>query len=340
METGEKKRIKQFQVRRVKDQTHPSAPVGCEAGELLKVKAVAFSELDEDGEKGMFALSTAGVVAPPFDPGEDAPPDHPDKGGGLMLFNCGDGFFDADPDCDSAAFVSTHFMWEKKDSNEVIDDIKFSPSSQYLAAASHDNVIYVYDLQAEEGGPRLHTKCRGHSSYISHIDWAVGSDMLLSNSGDYELLYWELNTQATSFVLTPKTVRDAEWASWSGVLGFDVMGIWQDGMDGTDYNAMHRSTNGKFCVGSTDDGLVRLFNYPAVIEKAPHHSFRGHSSHVQNVRFLGDDARVISAGGRDGSMLQWTTHGITAPSKSKQLKKVVKEGKRKVAAKTKARRSS
>ena len=122
----------------------------------------------------------------------------------------------------------------------------------------------------------------------------------------------------------------------AGVLGFDAMGIWQEGMDGTDYNALHRShgagsdSTGLYCVGSTDDGLVRLFNYPVVIEQAPHHGFRGHSSHVQNVRFLADDRRVVSAGGRDGSMMQWTTHGITKPSKNTTLKKTVRDSKKKL----------
>eukprot|EP01051_Picozoa_sp_SAG22_P015306 SAG22_NODE_1978_length_3212_cov_3.220045_8_plen_217_part_00 len=106
---------------------------------------------------------------------------------------------------------------------------------------------------------------------------------------------------------------------------------------------VHASNNGNFLVLSGDDGLVRLFNYPVVsrkalsfccastaflskavpfhavpldqvIEEAPHRAFRGHSSFVDNIRFLADDERVISAGGRDRSMMQWRTHGITAPS--------------------------
>lgn len=36
------------------------------------------------------------------------------------------------------------------------------------------------------------------------------------------------------------------------------------------------------------------------------------SSHVQNVRFLSDDTRVISAGGHDRSMMQWRTVGVTS----------------------------
>ena len=137
-----------------------------------------------------------------------------------------------------------------------------------------------------------------------------------------------MNKERTHFVRSGANVRDVDWASWTGVLGFDVMGVWQDGMDGTDYNGLHRSGDGRFCVGSADDGLVRLFNSPSVIDRAPHHAHRGHSSHVQNVRFLADDLRVVSAGGRDGSMMQWTTHGVTKPSSSKALKKVVESGRK------------
>lgn len=239
---------------------------------------------------------------------------------------------------------------------QVIDDIKFSPSGEFLAAASHDNYIYVYRIDwdpagggagqpkgmCREGEPpsiKLHTKCKGHSSYVTHIDWSADGTMLVSNSGDYDLLYWVLREDRSAFELKSANVRDMQWDSWTGVLGFDVMGIWQEGMDGTDYNALHRShgagpdSTGTYCVGSTDDGLVRLFNYPVVIEKAPHHAFRGHSSHVQNVRFLADDRRVVSAGGRDGSMMQWTTHGITKPSKNAVLKKTVRESRRKNAPK-------
>eukprot|EP01051_Picozoa_sp_SAG22_P010454 SAG22_NODE_943_length_6400_cov_3.214093_6_plen_187_part_00 len=88
-----------------------------------------------------------------------------------------------------------------------------------------------------------------------------------------------------------------------------------------------RGPTDRCIAGSTDDGLVRLFNYPVVVERAPHHKFRGHCSHVQNCRWLLGDCRVISAGGRDGSMMQWTTHGVTRPSKSKGLQQVVKNSK-------------
>jgi WD40 repeat protein len=36
--------------------------------------------------------------------------------------------------------------------------------------------------------------CRGHSSFITHIGWSADEKLLYSNSGDYELLFWEMPT--------------------------------------------------------------------------------------------------------------------------------------------------
>ena len=303
--------LKSFKIKRGSAQK----PVGCEEGDHLKVKAVQFSAKGD-----LFALSTSGVVPPPQNENDEEAEewDHPDKGGVIQVFETSDEMFLDDDEMeggyDEVKFVKKYRRWEMKDTNEEVDDIKFSPSGRYLAVASHDNDIYIYDVrlsfEVSRGGAMVRTgKCRGHSSFVQHIDWSVEGDMLMSNSGDYEQLYWDLS--GNQFM---GDVRDKKWDTWTCVLGFEVMGIWQDGMDGTDINALHRSHNGNFSVMSGDDGLVYLFNHPVVIDEAPHRAFRGHSSHVENVRFLADDRRVVSAGGADRSMMQWRTHGIVAPS--------------------------
>lgn len=33
---------------------------------------------------------------------------------------------------------------------------------------------------------------QGHSSYITHLDWSPDNNFIMSNSGDYEILYCEL----------------------------------------------------------------------------------------------------------------------------------------------------
>jgi WD40 repeat protein len=52
-------------------------------------------------------------------------------------------------------------------------------------------------------------------------------------------------------------------------------------------------------------------------------AFKGHASHVGDVRFSADDRRVFSAGGHDRTLFQWKTHGVVEPSRHfKKEKKV------------------
>lgn len=63
--------------------------------------------------------------------------------------------------------------------------------------------------------------------------------------------------------------------------------------------------SGEFLATSGDDGLVKLFNYPCVVEDAPHRAYRGHSSHVMCARFNADDTLLCSAGGKDRAIFQF-----------------------------------
>uniref|UniRef100_A0A8C0ISM3 EMAP like 2 n=1 Tax=Chelonoidis abingdonii TaxID=106734 RepID=A0A8C0ISM3_CHEAB len=189
------------------------------------------------------------------------------------------------------------------DGSEPISVVSFSPDGSYLAVGSHDNFIYVYGVS--EGGRKYSRvgKCSGHSSFITHLDWAADSSCFVTNSGDYEILYWD----PTTCRQIPNTgaVRNLEWATASCVLGFGVFGIWPEGADGTDINAVCRSHDGKLLASADDFGKVHLFSYPCCQPRAPSHAAGGHSSHVTNVAFLHDDSQLLSTGGTDTSVLQW-----------------------------------
>ena len=73
--------------------------------------------------------------------------------------------------------------------HEEVQDLKYSPNGKMLAVASRDNNIYIYRY-TDENDFQLTGVCRGHSSYVTHVDWTEDSTMLQSNDGTYELLYW------------------------------------------------------------------------------------------------------------------------------------------------------
>ena len=80
-------------------------------------------------------------------------------------------------------------MHAKKDREEPIHELKYSPNGQYLAAGSHDNYIDVYDVGKNYGRTGV---AKGHASYIRHLDWSQDSTVMQSNSGDFEMLFWEM----------------------------------------------------------------------------------------------------------------------------------------------------
>ncbi|NXY84393.1 EMAL1 protein, partial [Alcedo cyanopectus] len=189
------------------------------------------------------------------------------------------------------------------DGNEQLSVMRFSPDGNFLAIGSHDNCIYIYGV-SENG--RKYTrigKCSGHSSFITHLDWSVNSQYLVSNSGDYEILYWI--PSACKQVVSVETTRDIEWATYTCTLGFHVFGVWPEGSDGTDINAVCRSHGRKLLSTGDDFGKVHLFSYPCSQFRAPSHVYGGHSSHVTNVDFLCEDTHLISTGGKDTSIMQW-----------------------------------
>ncbi|XP_023817130.1 echinoderm microtubule-associated protein-like 2 isoform X3 [Oryzias latipes] len=201
-------------------------------------------------------------------------------------------------DADTRDLVSVH-----TDGNEMISTIRYSPDGNFLAVGSHDNFVYIYAVS--EGGRKYSRvgKCSGHSSFVTHLDWSANSQYIVTNSGDYEILFWEASNG--KHVTNVDTVRNLEWATSTCTLSFNTLGIWPESADGTDINAACRSHGGSLLASADDFGKVHLFTFPCSQPRAPSLEYGGHSSHVTNVAFLHDDSRLISSGGKDTSILQW-----------------------------------
>lgn len=199
--------------------------------------------------------------------------------------------------------VTRELLAVYQDGQDVIQTIKFSPDGNLLALGSKDSCVYIY--QCTKAAHRFSKigKCSGHSSFISHIDWSKDSTVLRTNSGDYELLYW--NPTLCRQITTHGTVRNLEWATQSCTVSFETVGIWPENFDGTDINSVCKDGEEQFLVTADDTGKIRLFSYPASQPKSLSHAYRGHSSHVTSVKFMHDGVRLLSAGGMDTSVLQW-----------------------------------
>uniref|UniRef100_A0A3Q4GPD6 EMAP like 4 n=1 Tax=Neolamprologus brichardi TaxID=32507 RepID=A0A3Q4GPD6_NEOBR len=190
------------------------------------------------------------------------------------------------------------------DGNEQLSVMRFSIDGNMLAVGSHDNFIYLYNVSEQGRKYSRYGKCTGHSSYITHLDWSPDNNFIMSNSGDYEILYWDV-PNACKYIRNRSECKDIDWATYTCVLGYHVFGVWPEGSDGTDINALIRSHNRKVIALADDFCKVHLFAYPCSTFKAPSHKYSAHSSHVTNVAFLYDDSYLISTGGKDTSIMQW-----------------------------------
>ena len=162
--------------------------------------------------------------------------------------------------------------------------VSFSPDGNLLAAG--DGVGNLELFKTKPGGPKNRTyrkrsKCVGHASGVLHIDWSVCSGIVKSSSTSYEVLCHaapsgvrltrepRFSVDARETSLTKGRDERGAWHTWCTPLGFELMGLWRDGMDGTSINGAWRFGDGKHVVSCDDDGTLRVLNFPAATAKAP-----------------------------------------------------------------------
>lgn len=203
-----------------------------------------------------------------------------------------------------------------KPSKQAISEVKFSPTGETLAVGSHDHCIYIYRLErkANAWSVRKTGVFNKHQSYITHLDFSADGEFLQSNCGAYELLF--SRADSGKHITSASSVKDVNWATWTCVLGWPVQGIWPPCSDGTDVNAVARCSKGEFLAAADDFGCVKLFRYPCVVKNAASNEYRSHSSHVTNVRWCANDTKLVSVGGLDRCVMQWSVvqsdHGVSA----------------------------
>lgn len=188
----------------------------------------------------------------------------------------------------------------KKHRRSIISDVKFSPDGRWLAVASHDFFIDVYDTTCDFKRAGV---CKGHSAPVTHLDWSEDSKYLQSNSQDFELFFWEMPT--CELIEFSAALKDVQWATWTCVAGWPVTGVWPKHSDGTDVLSCARSRDGRVVATTNEDGIVRLFRYPNDVGRGDHKTYVGHSFHVTKCCFSFNDEFLITIGGEDRTTLQW-----------------------------------
>jgi WD40 repeat protein len=135
--------------------------------------------------------------------------------------------------------------------------------------------------------------CKGHTSYITAVDWDETGNIMRSNSGDYELLFWNNGQQDKS---GRSNYKDTTWGTHTAKMAWTVEGIYPAGADGTYVNSVAISNDHRFILTGDDSRLWRIFNNPVRFNHKPR-CYRGHSEFVQGVIWDKNDQFVWTVGG-------------------------------------------
>ncbi|PWA20112.1 hypothetical protein CCH79_00017699, partial [Gambusia affinis] len=205
-------------------------------------------------------------------------------------------------------------IWTKKrDRSASLQDIRFSPDRRLLAVGSVENTVDVYDMSGGPGLTRL-GYCSDIPAFILQLDFSadscyiqvptepaatrfrfdphfpqprfcsVRSSRFLTalwclqvSTGAYRRLVFEV---PSGKLLSDQSAIDRiTWATWTSILGDEVLGIWPRNADKADVICACVSHAGLNVVSGDDFGLVKLFDFPCTDKFAKHKRFLGHSPH-------------------------------------------------------------
>ncbi|KAJ8392415.1 hypothetical protein AAFF_G00075400 [Aldrovandia affinis] len=199
--------------------------------------------------------------------------------------------------------VTSLTVWGKRRERSVaIQDVRFSPDGRLLAVGSVESTVDFYDLTL---GPALNRIgfCKDLPGLVIQMDFSADSKHIEVSTATYKRQVHEVPTG--KLVSEQAVIDRITWATWTSVLGDEVLGIWPRNSDKANVNCACVSHAGLNTVTGDDFGLIKLFDFPCAEKFAKHKRYFGHSAHVTNIRFSYDDKYVVSTGGDDCSVFVW-----------------------------------
>ena len=225
----------------------------------------------------------------------------------------------------------------KKQSNKHgVKDLRFSPDGSVLAIACKDSMVYLLDVnnvrtwilyfyapivrcnfsttyspsslfvfvEILQNLKRLAT-LKGHSTWVSNLDFNVDGSVLQTVDGAKEILFWDVAKGVQ--ISNAFKLRDEQWATWTCLLGYPVQGIWDEEGE-HEYHTLCRSNEGSILACGGDTKVVRVTPFPC-LDGSYSAMFPAHSASISAIRFMGDDSMVISVA-PDSCIVQWSVQGL------------------------------
>ncbi|XP_071826188.1 uncharacterized protein [Apostichopus japonicus] len=177
--------------------------------------------------------------------------------------------------------------------------IKFSPDGKNLVAGDEAGTVHVFQILKSGKQLKLCHHCKGHQGSIKSFDWSSDGRFVRSSSllGEYYVWNMESFQQETNL----KSRRNLDWGSSQSLHGFHCKGLWGEGSSSVTAVDVNKK---QLLVAGMEDSKLDIHHFPST--KSDLKTSIPVLSGVSNLRFLSNEDRLVSVGGKSCCSLQWT----------------------------------
>lgn len=197
-------------------------------------------------------------------------------------------------------------LHEARDTKMLITCLAMSADQTKFALGCADNNIYLYVMKNSQAN--CYSICRGHSSPILQLDFAVGQPYLMSNSTTGELFFWDLGTGQ---VQHPKQMKNVKWETNRCIYSFATQSFWTPDKDEVEtsfvYTQACKSHSEDIIYIADNKGGLTVSNFPCFLQEAPvylkyqTHGLQG----ISRCAISCQDEMLFTVGAHDGCIVQW-----------------------------------
>ena len=157
-----------------------------------------------------------------------------------------------------------------KEHTKAVKSVCFSNDGKYIASASEDNTILVWDWE----NTKIIKRLKGHTKYVRSVDFSPNNKYIVSGSDDKTICIWDWENENVEKKLKKH--------------------------NGSVYSVCF-SPDGKYVASGSADKFVRIFNWENEKEER---SLKMHKGSVYSVCFS-PDGKYVASGSADKNIFIW-----------------------------------